>query len=65
MRFLIRIEHGNWNATGIVVPAEVMAQLGPGRRYPVVVTIDDAKKPEARAARITKALEMLRDGERR
>lgn len=65
MRFLIRIEHGNWNATGIVVPAEVMAQLGPGRRYPVVVTIDEAKKLEARAARITKALETLPGGEKR
>jgi hypothetical protein len=27
------------NAVGIVVPADVMVRLGPGKRYPVVVTI--------------------------
>ncbi len=29
------------SATGIVVPHDVMAQLGPGKRYPVVVAIGD------------------------
>jgi len=147
MRFLTRIEQSGGNATGILVPAEVTAQIGPGRRYPVVVTIgnhsyrssvtryrgafmialsaenraaagvsggdevevdlelddaprtvdvpadlaavldgeaeeffdglsyshqraytlwiDEAKKPETRAARVAKALEMLREGKKR
>jgi hypothetical protein len=30
---------GGRNAVGIVVPADVMVRLGPGKRYPVVVTI--------------------------
>ena len=29
-------------ASGIVVPEDLMAQLGPAKRYPVVVTINDA-----------------------
>jgi hypothetical protein len=30
---------GGRNAVGIIVPADVMVRLGPGKRYPVVVTI--------------------------
>ena len=29
-------------ASGIIVPEELMAQLGPAKRYPVVVTINDS-----------------------
>lgn len=36
---LIRNEGSS--ATGIAVPENVMAQLGPGKRYPVLVTIGD------------------------
>ena len=32
---------GGGTASGIVVPEEIMAQLGPAKRYPVVVTIGD------------------------
>jgi hypothetical protein len=32
---------GEGTASGIVVPAEKMAELGPAKRYPVVVTIND------------------------
>jgi uncharacterized protein DUF1905/bacteriocin resistance YdeI/OmpD-like protein len=33
------LEQGGGTAVGIVVPEKVMAELGPGKRYPVVVTI--------------------------
>lgn len=34
------LEAGGGNTVGIVVPEEVMTQLGPAKRYPVVVTVD-------------------------
>jgi hypothetical protein len=39
MKFRARIQLDGKTATGIVVPDEVMAALGPGKRPPVVVTI--------------------------
>jgi hypothetical protein len=41
MRFHATIELGGKTATGIEVPAEVVAALGPGKRPPVRVTIKD------------------------
>jgi hypothetical protein len=38
--FRTQLEQGG-NAVGIVVPENIMAKLGPGKRYPVVVTIGD------------------------
>jgi hypothetical protein len=35
------LQGGSGNAVGIPVPEDVMAQLGPGRKHPVVVTIGD------------------------
>jgi len=37
--FTLELDSGD-GPIGIVVPEEVMAQLGPGKRYPVVVTIN-------------------------
>jgi hypothetical protein len=37
--FHTTLERGSGTAVAIVVPADVMAELGPGKRYPVVVTI--------------------------
>jgi hypothetical protein len=39
--FTTVLHQGNGNTVGIIVPEDVMAQLGPGKRYPVVVTIGD------------------------
>lgn len=39
--FTTVLERGGGNTVGIVVPENVMAELGPARRYPVVVTIGD------------------------
>lgn len=35
------LQGGSGNAVGIPVPEDVMTQLGPGRKHPVVVTIGD------------------------
>jgi hypothetical protein len=39
MRFTTTIVSGTGNTTGIEVPEEVVASLGPGRRYPVSVSL--------------------------
>ncbi|HWR85504.1 MAG TPA: DUF1905 domain-containing protein [Rhodoglobus sp.] len=38
--FRTELERGGGNTVGIVVPESVMAQLGPAKRYPVVVTVE-------------------------
>jgi len=39
MRFRTTIQQTGNGPTGIEVPADVMAQLGPAKRYPVTVTV--------------------------
>jgi hypothetical protein len=39
--FRTELEQGDGNTVGIAVPENVMAKLGPGKRYPVIVTIGD------------------------
>jgi hypothetical protein len=39
--FTTALRQGTGNTVGIIVPEDVMAQLGPAKRYPVVVTIGD------------------------
>jgi hypothetical protein len=39
--FRTQLLSGGGTAVGIVVPENVMAKLGPGKRYPVIVTIGD------------------------
>lgn len=39
MRFRTRIQQTGNGPTGIEVPAEVMAELGPAKRYPITVTV--------------------------
>jgi hypothetical protein len=41
VKFHTVLEQGGGTAVAIVVPEDVMAKLGPGKRYPVVITIGD------------------------
>lgn len=40
--FRTRLKGEGYTAAGIAVPEDLMAQLGPAKRYPVVVTINGA-----------------------
>ena len=39
--FRTKLKGEGYTAAGIAVPEDLMAQLGPAKRYPVVVTIND------------------------